>query len=72
VQRNLAALEKGSHANGERLAALIALVEAEAGGLASHFAYPFHTTTVRANRVFRPQMRLNIGKCLFLVIKVRT
>jgi hypothetical protein len=71
MQLHMAALEESSDANGERLAALVALIKAGAGALALHLRDAFHAAAVRANRAFRPQSRLNVGKCLFFVVKMR-
>ena len=55
--------EDSSHAHGEGLPALIAFVEAEAGGLASHFpdAGDVVVSAVGAHRTVRPQARFDVG-----------
>ena len=70
MERDLAALEQGAHADSERLAALVALVEAHAGRLALHLADALKAAAMRADWTVRPHSRLNVGKCLFFVVKV--
>jgi hypothetical protein len=71
MQRNLAALKQGGHANGEWLAALVALVEALTGALSLHLADALDAATVRANRTFGPNARFDIREGGVLVVKVR-
>ena len=49
MERNLAALENSAHADSERLAALVALVEAHAGALALHLADTLDAAAMRAS-----------------------
>ncbi len=71
MQRNVAALEHSTHANGERLAALVALVEALAGGLAMHLADALHTAAVRAHGAFRPNPRFDVCEGRIFVVEMR-
>src|SRR5256885_615465 len=70
MQRNLAALEDGAHADGEGLPALIALVEADTGRFAAHQADALDAAAMRASRAFRPHASLYIGECLCFVVEV--
>src|SRR5262249_11359375 len=57
--RNMAILEYGSNLYSERLAALIALVDARTGALALQLAYAIDAATVGANRAIRPHAGFN-------------
>src|SRR5690606_10274067 len=71
AHRNLAVFKYGADLHGERLAALVALVRANAGGLATHLADALHAATVRADRALRPDALLNVRVSRFFVVKVR-
>ena len=71
VHRNLAVLKDGADLDGERLAALIALPQARAGGLALELADALHAAAMRADGAIRPQPRLNVSVGRFFVVKVR-
>src|SRR6185437_1885393 len=50
-------LEDGPDLDGERLAAVVALVRANAGRFAAHLPVALGAATVRADRAFRPNLR---------------
>ena len=65
--------ENGLHAHGEGLAALVALDEALAGGLALHPAQALlvGVAAMRANRAMRPKTALDISEGGVFVLEVR-
>lgn len=71
AHRDMAGLEDGSDLYGKWLAAVLALVHADAGALALHLAILLDATTVRANRTTRPDtgFRESIGG--YAVMEVR-
>src|SRR4051812_21859626 len=68
MQRQMAGLKNGPHAHGKGLPAGVALVQAEAGGLAPHCAGLADNAAMGAYPAIRPQVRLDVGKggCLGL------
>ena len=70
VQRDVASLEDGAHGHAERLAALVALVEADAGALALHLGDALNAAAMRADRAFRPQAAFDESISRFLVVEV--
>jgi hypothetical protein len=70
VKRNVGGLENGPHSNGEWLAASIALVKANAGGLSGHLGNSNKAAAMRATRAVRPKSGLDISESGFLVLKV--
>ena len=57
--------------DGERLAASVALIRADAGGLAAHFGNPITLTALGAGCAMRPDTRLNIVVGDLFVVKFR-
>ena len=51
---NMAGLENGSNLYGERLAALVAFVSTDPGGLAAHLRNALHAAAMGADRTVRP------------------
>ena len=72
MQRQMRGLKDGPHAHGEWLAAVIALVEAHAGGCASHLAdaRSISVAAVRADRTVRPKLRFDIGESAFFGLEL--
>ena len=70
IERNVRAFKDSANPNGEGLAALVALVQPLAGGLAAHKANALHATAMRAGRAIRPNARFDIIKGGLLVVKV--
>src|SRR4051812_46613100 len=58
---DVASLEYRPDLHGKGLAALVALVRANAGALAAHLADPVNSAAVRANRAVSPNARLDEG-----------
>lgn len=71
AQRDVAGLENGADLNGERLAALVALVSADPGALTFHLADANAAGAVRADRAGRPDARFNEGISGFFVMELR-
>ena len=73
MQREVAILENRADPHGEGLAAGVALPQAWAAALASQAADPLviAIAAMGANRAFRPQMGLDVGKSCFLIVKMR-
>ena len=67
--RDVACLEHGAHFDGERLAAGVALVEADPGGLAAHLADALVALAVVAHRTVRPDAGLDPCISGFLVVE---
>src|SRR3954451_18544165 len=61
-KRDMAGLEDGSHAHGERLAAGVALVETGPGGLALQASDPLRLSAMLAHRATRPEPRFDVFK----------
>jgi hypothetical protein len=59
----VAVFENGGDFDGELLAALVALPEADAGSLAAHLADPLDTPAMRANRAIGPNLEFNPSYC---------
>jgi len=59
VHRHMASLKDGPDFYGKRLAALVALIDANAGALAAHFGNAIDRAAVRTNRTIRPQSGFN-------------
>jgi hypothetical protein len=57
--RDVAGFENGPDLHGELFAALIALVKADAGRIASHLSNALSAATMGADRAIRPHMRFN-------------
>lgn len=70
AQRDVAAFKNGAHADGEGLAAGVALVEAGPGGLALQRANPLLALAMRADRAVRPQLRFDVGESGCLIVEV--
>ena len=70
VHLDVAGLENGPDLDGERPASLVALVCADAGGLAAHLGYALALATLGAGSAMRPDPRLNIVVCGLLIVKV--
>ena len=70
TQRDVAGLENGADRHAEWLAALVALVDANPGGLALEFADAVNAATMWAHRPFWPNPGLKIGIGGFFVVKV--
>jgi hypothetical protein len=72
MQGEMAVLENTADPHGKSLAAGVALAEAGAAALAGQAtnALLIPIAAMRADRAFRPQMRLDIGKSGFLVVEV--
>jgi hypothetical protein len=69
AQRDLAALHDGTNGDGERLAAVLALVDAGAGALALQLGDAiFHDATARAYRAIRPQDAFQVLTSLVVVV----
>lgn len=71
VKLNLAVLEDGPDSHGERLAALVALIDAKAGAIAIQLADALHSAAARARSTIRPYARFNEGERSFFVVEVR-
>lgn len=73
MQRQMRGFEDGSHANGKGLAALVALDETLAGGLALHTAQPLFVgiSAMMANRPVRPKTAFEISESGVFVLEVR-
>ena len=71
VHLDMAGLEHGTHADGERLAASVALVEADPGGLAAHLADPLRALAVVAHGTAGPQPGLNEREGGGFVVELR-
>ena len=71
MQLDMAALKNGAHLHGKRLAAGVALIQANAGRFAAHFAHALGALAVVANRAMRPQASLNIRIRSFFFMKMR-
>lgn len=71
MQLHMAGLEDGANLYGEGLAALIALVEAQAGALAFQLSAAIHDAAMRADAALWPNMRLYELVGGFFVVKVR-
>ena len=71
VQLDVAALEHGADLDGEGLAAGVALVEADAGGLAPHLRDALAALAMRAHRAFRPHACFEPSVGGFFVQQVR-
>src|SRR5438874_13111955 len=69
MQRDMRALVEGADRRGERLAAVLALVDAGAGALALHFRCVGDRTTVRADRAIGPAQRLEMPPGSVFVVK---
>jgi hypothetical protein len=69
-ERHMGRFKYGPHANGERLAAGIAFVEAGTGGLALQLAYPSGALTVEADRAIRPKLRFDVFERGALVVEM--
>jgi hypothetical protein len=54
AHRYVACLEHGANLHSERLAALVALVSADPGGLAAHLGNAIHAAVMRAHGAIRP------------------
>jgi len=63
-------LKDGADLDGEGLAALVALIGADAGGLAAHEADPLDAATMRADRAFGPDARLDVAIGRFLIVEM--
>ena len=70
VQLDVARLEDGADLDGEWLAAVIALVHANAGALAFQLAAAIDHAAVRANAAIGPDARLDKLVCGFFIVKV--
>lgn len=70
MHRNMARLKDGPNLDGEGLAALVALVGADAGAPAAHLPDALETAAMRADRTFRPNPRLDKGVSGFFAMKV--
>jgi hypothetical protein len=72
MQRKVAGLENGAHADGKGLAALVALVEALASSFASKLldALAVSIAAMMANWPIRPKARLNISESFVFVLEV--
>ena len=70
VHRNVACLKDGTDLDREWLAALVALVSADPGGLAAHLADPFHAAAVRADRAVSPNALLYIRIRSFSIVEL--
>jgi hypothetical protein len=67
----MAAFEDGANLHGERLAAIITLPQADAGGLACQFADPINVSAMRADRAVWPHVRFDKGESGIFVMKMR-
>ena len=72
VHGDVASLKDGADLDGEGLAARIALIGADTGRSAVHFAGPFTFATMRADPAIRPNPRLNIGVSGGFIVELRT
>ena len=63
IHRDVAILEYGPDLHSELLAALVALVEANAGRFTGHLADALETPAMRANGAFRPHPLFNPSDC---------
>jgi len=70
VHGNVAGLKDCAYLDGEGLAALVALVSANAGGLAAHLADPLHAAAMRAHRAISPDARLYISVGGFFIVEL--
>jgi hypothetical protein len=66
----MARFENGADGYAEGLAALVALVNADAGALAAHLADAVKAAAVRADRAIRPYPSFQIGICRLFVVEV--
>lgn len=71
VHRNVAGFKNGADLDGEGLAARVALVGADAGGLAAQLASALTFAAVRADTTVRPDARFDIGVSSFFVVELR-
>jgi hypothetical protein len=69
-QRNMTRLKDGPDRHSKRLAALVALIEADPGALAFHLGNPVETAAMGADRTCRPHacFKIRIGR--FFVMKM--
>jgi hypothetical protein len=67
----VAILENGPYANGKWLAALVALIDALAGGLTFELPYALHSAALGAYRTLGPYAILNKPERGGFVVKVR-
>lgn len=70
AQRDMAFLENGADLHGKRLAAVLALPQADAGSLALKLVVAVYHATVRAYRAMWPKAGFNEGIGGFFVMKV--
>jgi len=63
IHRDVAVLENGPDLDGELLPALVALPKPDTGRFAAHLADPLDTSTMGANRAFRPDPLFNPSDC---------
>lgn len=68
AHRDVAVLENSANFDGELFPALVALPEADPGGLAAHLADPLNTPAMRANRTVRPYSGFNPSYCSGFVL----
>ena len=68
TQRDVGHLEHRAHRHGEGLAALVALLDANAGALAD-LANPINAAALRANRAIRPDAGLYVSVGRFFVVE---
>ena len=71
VQRDVAALKYRAHLDGERLAAGVALVDADASAGALELADPLIALATRADRTLRPDARFDVGIGGLFVMEVQ-
>jgi hypothetical protein len=71
MQRQMRGLKNGPHSDSEGLAALVALVEADAGAFALELPHALLFPAVVAAGAIRPQPRLDIGEGGFFVLEMR-
>ncbi|MCY1312061.1 hypothetical protein D9M70_624440 [compost metagenome] len=70
AQRDVARFKYGPDLDGERLAAVIALVGSDAGRGSAHQLVPLSAATVRAHRSVGPDARLHESIGCFFIVKV--
>src|ERR1700688_4055056 len=73
AHRNMAGLEYGPDLHSEGFAALVALVGADTGGLALHWANPINPAAMRAHRALRPYAGFypSVSGCFIVKVLVR-
>ena len=71
THRNVAIFKDGPDLDGKGLAADIALIGANPGALAVHFANALFAPAMRANRTIGPYSGLNKGIGGFFIVKMR-